>query len=97
MKLSSSSDRGDRRAGLESREHEHPEVRERAPGSGLESWIKPIDDLTRGDDGDALIGADGQQMLEGAGVRSKYCSFSCFRKEVAAWDARAAGRGGWAW
>ena len=30
-----------------------------APGSGLESCLKPIDDLARGDDGDALTRAAG--------------------------------------
>lgn len=31
-------------------------------GSGLDSCVKPIDDLTRGDDADALVAAHAQQM-----------------------------------
>lgn len=30
--------------------------------SGLETCVKPLDDLTRGDDGDALVAADGQRI-----------------------------------
>lgn len=33
------------------------------PGSSLSSCVKPVDDLPRGDDGDALMGTDVQQML----------------------------------
>jgi hypothetical protein len=38
-----------------------------AQGSGLESCVKPVRDLTRGDDGDAQMAADGQQVLAVAG------------------------------
>lgn len=32
-------------------------------GSSLASCLQPLDDFTRSDDGDALMAADGQQML----------------------------------
>jgi hypothetical protein len=38
--------------------------------SGLERRLKPVEHLTRGDDGDALMGANGQQMLAIAGMRA---------------------------
>lgn len=40
-----------------------PESTGRAPEPSLESCLQPIDDLTRGDHGDALMGSDGQQVL----------------------------------
>lgn len=36
---------------------------DQALGSGLESCLKPLDELPGGDDGDALVAADSQQVL----------------------------------
>lgn len=42
----------------------------KAPGSSLEFCIKRVDDFAPGDDGDAMIGADEQQMRSPVTINS---------------------------